>query len=87
MEFIPNFEDTSSEKSNDSGGKGTAQPVESADSTPSEIPSVSVPAMDVIASINEKKNPELARKCLRALADQYDTMRKGYWEFQMEKLG
>jgi hypothetical protein len=61
--------------------------VTSSDSTASEVPQVSVHALDVLAEINAQKNPKLAKRCLEELAVNYDTMRKGYWEFRMEKLG
>jgi hypothetical protein len=48
---------------------------------------VSIHAMDALAEINAQKNPELAREYLFELAGKYDTMRKGYWSFRIEKLG
>jgi hypothetical protein len=83
-EFIPTFDEGVS--SNDDG-KVTVEKADSIDAMPSEISSVSVHALDIVAEINAKENPELAKKCLRVLADQYDTMRKGYWEFRIERLG
>src|SRR5579859_7721010 len=55
--------------------------------SPDEVPIVSIHALDVLAEINAQKNPQLAKLCLRELAEKYDTMRKGYWEFRMEKVG
>ena len=57
------------------------------ESTASEVPVVSIHAMDVLAEINAKRNPKLARWYLHELATRYDTMRKGYWGFRMETLG
>jgi len=54
---------------------------------PAEVPSVSVHAMDVLAEIYAEKNPKKAKQLLQELATKYDTLRKGYWEFRMEKLG
>jgi hypothetical protein len=53
----------------------------------SEVPSVSVHALDVLAEIYAQKNPKSARQYLQELADKYDTLRKGYWEFRMQNLG
>ena len=47
----------------------------------------SVHAMDVLAEIHAQTNPQLAKEYLLALAGNYDTMRKGYWAFRIEKLG
>ena len=54
---------------------------------PAEVPTVSVHALDVLAEIYADKNPKLAKQALQELAVNYDTLRKGYWEFRMEKLG
>jgi hypothetical protein len=54
---------------------------------PDEVPIVSIHALDVLAEINAQKNPQLAKQCLMELAEKYDTIRKGYWEFRMEKVG
>ena len=62
-------------------------PTEVSDTTASEVPTVSVHALDVLAEINAQKNAKLARHFLQELADKYDTLRKGYWEFRMERLG
>jgi hypothetical protein len=56
-------------------------------STASEVSTVSIHAMDVLAEIYADKNPKLARFYLHELAEKYDTMRKGYWNFRMEKVG
>jgi hypothetical protein len=48
---------------------------------------ISVHAMDVLADINAQKNPALAKEYLEELAGKYDTMRKGYWAYRIEKLG
>ena len=53
----------------------------------SEVPTVSVHALDVLAEIYAEKQPALAKWYLLKLADEYDTMRKGYWQFRLEKLG
>jgi len=55
--------------------------------SPDEVPTVSIHALDVLAEINAQKNPQLAKQCLKELAEKYDTMRRGYWEFRMEKVG
>ena len=86
MEFVPKFGDSSLESSIDKVANEN-RVTDASGSMPSEVPSVSVHALDVIADINVEKNPDIAKKCLRALADTYDTMRKGYWEFRLEKLG
>jgi hypothetical protein len=52
-----------------------------------EVPTVSVHAMDVLAEIYAEKNPKQAKQLLQELAVKYDTLRKGYWQFRMEKLG
>jgi len=59
----------------------------SAELDPAEVPTVSVHAMDVLAEVYAEKNPKLAKELLKELAVKYDTLRKGYWEFRMEKLG
>jgi hypothetical protein len=56
------------------------------ESAASEVPTISIHALDVFADINVKKNPQLARKCLTLLAEKYDPLRKGYWEFRMNRL-
>jgi hypothetical protein len=43
--------------------------------------------MDVLAEIYAEKNPKQAKQLLQELAVKYDTLRKGYWQFRMEKLG
>ena len=62
-------------------------PTEASDTTASEVPTVSIHALDVLAEINAQKNAKLARYFLQELAGKYDTLRKGYWEFRMEKVG
>ena len=62
-------------------------PTEVSDTTASEVPAVSIHALDVLAEINAQKNAKLARYYLQELAGKYDTLRKGYWEFRMEKVG
>lgn len=62
-------------------------PTEVSVTTASEVPAVSIHALDVLAEINAQKNAKLARYFLQALASKYDTLRKGYWEFRMEKVG
>jgi hypothetical protein len=62
-------------------------PVTTSEMAPSEVPTVSVHAMDVLAEINAKKNPKLARYLLQELASEYDPLRKGYWEYRMETVG
>jgi hypothetical protein len=52
-----------------------------------QVRDISVHAMDALAEINAQKNPDLAREYLLELAGKYDTMRKGYWSFRIEKLG
>ena len=55
-------------------------------SAASEVSMVSVHAMDVLAEIYAEKEPNLAKLYLQHLAEKYDTMRKGYWNFLIEKL-
>jgi hypothetical protein len=62
-------------------------PTEVSVTTASEVPTVSIHALDVLAEINAQKNAKLARYFLQELAGKYDTLRKGYWEFRMEKVG
>jgi protein farnesyltransferase/geranylgeranyltransferase type-1 subunit alpha len=57
------------------------------ETTASEVPTVSVHALDTLAEINAKKNPKLAKYYLQDLATKYDTLRKGYWQYRMETLG
>jgi hypothetical protein len=57
------------------------------ESSASEVHSVSVHALDVLAEIYAEKDKKLAKLYLEGLADKYDTLRKGYWEFRIEKLG
>lgn len=57
------------------------------ETTASEVPTVSVHALDILAEINMKKNPKLEKQFLQELAGKYDTLRKGYWEYRMEKVG
>ena len=54
---------------------------------PAEVPAVSIHALDVLAEIYAEKNPKLANQFLQELAVKYDALRKGYWEFRMERLG
>ena len=86
LEFAPPTDDASlAHAANNLSVNSTS--VTSSDSTASEVPAVSIHALDVLAEINAQKNPKLAKQCLEDLAVKYDTMRKGYWEFRMEKLG
>ena len=55
-------------------------------SSASEVSTVSVHALDVLAQIYAEKDKKLAKLYLGGLAKS-DTMRKGYWEFRVEKLG
>jgi hypothetical protein len=85
LEFVPPTDDDEnlSKAANDLSVHSTS----TSESTASEVPAVSVHALDVLAEINAQKNPKVAKRCLEELAIKYDTMRKGYWEFRMEKLG
>lgn len=65
---------------------GTAT-AELSEADPAEVPTVSIHALDVLAEIYAEKNPKLANELLQELAVKYDTLRKGYWEFRMERLG
>lgn len=65
----------------------TLDPASTTETSASEVPTVSVHALDILADIYAEKNPVLAKRCLEGLAGKYDTMRKGYWQFRMEKLG
>lgn len=60
---------------------------EGAGEEPAEGAYTSVHAMDILAEINAQKNPQLAEEYMLALAGKYDTMRKGYWAYRIEKLG
>jgi len=62
-------------------------PVSTSEMAASEVPTVSVHAMDVLAEINAKKDPKLARHLLQELASKYDPLRKGYWEYRKETVG
>ena len=62
-------------------------PINSDDSNVSEVPSISVHALDVLAEIYAETKPAVAKSYLIELADRYDTMRKGYWQFRIRKLG
>jgi hypothetical protein len=61
--------------------------LEPSDPTASEVPTISVHALDVLAEVYAQKNPRLARFYLKELAEKYDTLRKGYWGFRLERLG
>ncbi len=86
LEFAPITTDTELIE-----GTGNLQidptPTEVSDTTVSEVPTVSVHALDVLAEINAQKDAKLARHFLQELAGKYDKLRKGYWEFRMEKMG
>ena len=62
-------------------------PINSDDANVSEVPTISVHALDVLAEIYAETKPVVAKLYLIELADKYDTMRKGYWQFRMRKLG
>jgi hypothetical protein len=83
-EFVPTAHDLT--KSTDNLTLHTPSKNNTTES-PDEVPTVSIHALDVLAEINAQKNPELAKQCLRQLAEKYDTMRKGYWEFRIERMG
>lgn len=61
-------------------------PTEISDSTAAEVQTVSVHALDVLAEIYAENDKKQAKLYLEKLADKYDTLRKGYWEFRIEKL-
>jgi hypothetical protein len=69
-----------------SHAKVRVEDIPAGDETASEVPLVSTHALDVVAEINAKGNPVLARRCLGLLAEKYDTLRRGYWEFRMGRL-
>lgn len=86
MEFAPGTNDGGLVQStNDPRNDELAEELREA--AASEVPSISVHALDVLAEIYAEKNPKLAREYLQDLAGKYDTLRKGYWEFRMQKLG
>src|SRR2546423_152760 len=82
-EFVPSEHDLAKSTEN----LAINHPTTTTTASPDEVPTVSIHALDVLAEINAQKNPQLARQCLKELAEKYDTMRRGYWEFRMEKVG
>jgi protein farnesyltransferase/geranylgeranyltransferase type-1 subunit alpha len=62
-------------------------PSDNIGSSASEVSTISVHALDVLAEIYAEKDKKLAKRYLGGLANKFDTMRKGYWEFRIEKLG
>lgn len=87
LEFAPRTsEDGLVQATKDMKIDGSAT-TELTEADPAEVPTVSIHALDVLAEIYAEKNPKLANELLQELAVKYDTLRKGYWEFRMERLG
>ena len=86
LEFVPKVDEEQLMKQT-AELKLNPTPINSDDSNVSEVPTVSVHALDVLAEIYAETKPALAKSYLIELANKYDTMRKGYWEFRMDKLG